>query len=257
MHSQTGANRAAWNAIAGAHAQSYHIERLLDRQPLINDVIRSEVGDVRGKSLMHLLCHIGTDTLSWALLGAQVSGVDISEQAIGVARSLAGQLGIAADFIHADIMEYLEQAKPEYDIVFSSTGVLCWLPDIERYAATVRRLLKPGGFFYILDGHPFRKMFERQPNGDLLMKNDYFDRSALTNPSFTDYAEANLDVPIANYEWQWTMGDVVSALCKQGLRIEFLHEYAEYFYNGYTPFDVPEHAQEIYPCTFSIKAVAP
>ena len=155
----TQANKQGWDGLAATHYKNYHIHKLLSGTPLLNELIRSEVGDVTGKSLAHLLCHIGTDTLSWALLGAEVTGIDISPASLGYARLLAQKMGIAAQFIEADVMDVIDVVEQKFDIVFSSTGVLCWLPDIRRYAQTVRHLLKEDGFFYLFDGHPFRAVF--------------------------------------------------------------------------------------------------
>ena len=128
MNDMTQANKMMWDGLAETHYKNYHIDKLLGGTPLLRDVIRQEVGDVRGKSLVHLLCHIGTDTLSWALLGAKVTGVDISPISLKYARQIAGQMGIQADFIEADVLEVKDRVKDKFDIVFSSTGVLCWMP---------------------------------------------------------------------------------------------------------------------------------
>lgn len=170
MNPKTQANREAWNAVAKTHYENYHIEKLLAGEPMLSELIKSEVGDVHGKSLIHLLCHIGTDTLSWRLLGAQVTGVDISPEAIQYAQKLASQTGLDATFIITDVMELMGQLEPAYDIVFASTGVLCWIPDIDRFAVTVRQLLKPGGFFYLHDGHPFRDILEETEQGETVVK---------------------------------------------------------------------------------------
>jgi 2-polyprenyl-3-methyl-5-hydroxy-6-metoxy-1,4-benzoquinol methylase len=256
MDKFTQANREAWNLLAKTHSESYHIGKLLAGEPLLNDLIRGEVGDVRGKSLIHLLCHIGTDTLSWGLLGAQVTGVDISPEAIQYARQLALQSGIDASFITSDVMDLLDQPPGTYDIVFSSTGVLCWIPDIDRFAATVRKLLKPGGFFYLNDGHPFRIILELNEQGLATVKNDYFHRGAYEYDSFTDYSVQNLVIPARSYEWDWTIGDIVTAFCQNGMRIAFLHEFPQFYYGGYPGYDVEIDKPEIYPCTFSLKAIA-
>jgi 2-polyprenyl-3-methyl-5-hydroxy-6-metoxy-1,4-benzoquinol methylase len=152
----TQSNKMGWDGLAEVHYENYHIDKLLAGEPLLNDVIRREVGDVTGKSLMHLLCHIGTDTLSWALLGAKVTGMDISPKALMYARKLAAKLRIEANFIESDVMDAIGKMNKKFDIVFSSIGVLAWLPDIDLYAQTVRHLLKDGGFFYLHDGHPFQ-----------------------------------------------------------------------------------------------------
>ena len=111
MNTMTQANKKGWDGLAETHYQNYHIDKLIAGTPLLNELIRQEVGDVQGKSLVHLLCHIGTDTLSWALLGAQVTGIDISPASLKYARKLAKRMGIGADFIEADIMEAKEKVK--------------------------------------------------------------------------------------------------------------------------------------------------
>jgi 2-polyprenyl-3-methyl-5-hydroxy-6-metoxy-1,4-benzoquinol methylase len=162
LNEMTQANKRGWDGLAATHYQKYHIEKLLQGTPLLNEIIQKEVGDVQGKSLVHLLCHIGTDTLSWALLGAQVSGIDISPESLKYARLLANQMGIDANFIEADVMEVIEKVHEKFDIVFASTGVLCWIPNIQRFAQTVRHLLKEGSFFYLHDGHPFRHVLNAE-----------------------------------------------------------------------------------------------
>jgi SAM-dependent methyltransferase len=258
MNHMTQANKQGWDGLAATHYKNYHIDQLLAGTPLLNDLIRAEVGDVTGKSLVHLLCHIGTDTLSWALLGARVTGIDISPESLKYARRLAGQMGIDAQFIEADIMDVVDVVEQKYDIVFSSTGVLCWLPDIRRYAQTVRHLLKENGFFYLFDGHPFRAVLldEAGNTNPGAIQGDYFRREAFQYDNMGDYTDPELLVPVKSYEWHWTMGDIIRAFCGAGMRIVFLHEFPQYFYNGYTPYDVQNDRVELYPCTFSLKATA-
>ena len=236
--------------------KNYHIDKLLAGNPLINDLIRAEVGDVRGKSLVHLLCHIGTDTLSWALLGAQVTGIDISSESLKVARQLAQCMGIEAKFIEADILDVMDKVNSKYDIVFSSTGVLCWIPDIRRYAQTVRHLLREGGIFYILDGHPFRRVLldEAGEYGTNIIQGDYFRKEVWQYDNMGDYTDPDLKIPVPSYEWGWTLGEIVTAFCEAGMRIVFLHEFPQYFYSGYAAYGENENV-ELYPCTFSLKAV--
>ena len=257
MSEKTRANQKGWDALAHTHYKTYHIDRLLRGEPLLNDLIRAEVGEVRGKSLIHLLCHIGTDTLSWALLGAQVTGVDISPVSLQYARQLAQKMGIEADFIEADIMEAQRMVRSKFDIAFSSTGVLCWIPDIHVYARTVKQLLKEDGFFYLFDGHPFRNVFLDE-SGDFCNKaqGDYFRKEPWQYEEMGDYTDPEFKLPVRNYEWDRTMGEIVTAFCEAGLRIAFLHEFPQYFYNGYTPYDIEEEKVESFPCTFSLKAAA-
>lgn len=252
----TSSNKLGWDGLAAIHYKTYHLQKLIAGQPLLNDLIRKEVGDVKGKSMAHLLCHIGSDTLSWALLGARVSGIDISSEALKYARILAEEMKIEADFIEADILDVIGKVHKRFDIVFSSTGVLCWLPDIDIYAQTVRHLLKEDGFFYIFDGHPFRNVFidEKGESNSLNFVGDYFTHGPWQYNGMGDYTDPQVLIPSPSYEWAWTLGEIVTAFCEAGLRIDFLHEFPQYFYNGYTPYDVQEEKVEKFPCTFSLKA---
>lgn len=258
MSGMTQANRKAWDGLAEVHYRNYHIDRLLAGEPLLNDLIRTEVGDVRGKSLVHLLCHIGTDTLSWALLGAEVTGMDISAESLKYARKLAAQMGIEAEFIESDVMEAMGKARKRYDVVFSSTGVLCWIPDIDVYAQTVRHLLKDDGFFYLHDGHPFRNVLIDDAGSVSTdrIHGDYFRKKVWEYSDMGDYTDPDLKIPAPSYEWDWTMGEIITAFCKAGMRIEFLHEFPQYFYGGYTPHDCENDKVELFPCVFSLKASA-
>lgn len=255
MDNMTDANRQAWDGLAKSHYEHYHIEKLLAGEPLLSELILAEVGEVRERSLLHLLCHIGTDTLSWELLGAEVTGVDISPEALRYARLLAERLRMPATFIEADVMALAGKLDQRYDVVFASTGVLCWLPDLGHFARTVREFLKPGGFFYLHDGHPIRHMLAKNEQGEMVVKHDYFATGMGEYEGLADYATPDLEVPGKVYEWDWTLGEVVTAFCEAGLRIAFLHEHPQYFYSGYTAFDVEEGKRELYPCTFSLKVV--
>lgn len=258
MNKMTQANKKGWDGLAATHYQNYHIDKLIAGTPLINAIIREEVGDVRGKSLVHLLCHIGTDTLSWALLGAKVTGIDISTASLNYARKIASKMSVDATFIEADILDVKNQVNEKYDIAFSSTGVLCWLPDIQLYALTVRHLLHKGGFFYIFDGHPFRSVLLNEA-GEFsanTIQGDYFRKEVWRYDHMGDYTDSDLKIPVPSYEWHWTLGDIVTAFCNAGMRIEFLHEFPQYEYSGYTPYDVEDNKVELYPCTFSLKARA-
>lgn len=257
MFHNLNANRKIWNKLSDFHFNSYHIQDLLNGKPLINELIQGEVGDVNGRKLIHLLCHIGTDTLSWKLLGADVTGLDLSPTAIRLARRLAGRMGLQAKFMVADALQPVEGLKGQFDIAFASTGVLCWLQDLGKFAANVRHLLKPGGFFYLHDGHPARYMLDITRQGDAVVRDDYFHKKVEEYEGFTDYAQKDLIVPGKFYEWNWTLGEVVTAFCDVGMEIQSLHEFPQYFYSGYDAWDVVNDRKELFPCTFSLKVVAP
>jgi SAM-dependent methyltransferase len=260
MKEMTSANKRGWDKLAEIHYRNYHIDRLLSGKPLLDELVQKEVGDVSGKTLAHLLCHIGTDTLSWALLGAKVTGIDISSESLKYARQLSDRMNIDAEFIECDVLDVVETIDRKFDIVFSSTGVLCWIPDITIYARAVRHLLNDGGLFYILDGHPFRGVFldeagEADEAGEDRIRGDYFRSKVFTYHDFGDYTDAGVKFDVPSYEWNWTIGQIVTAFCDAGMRIEFLHEFPKYFYNGYTPAFGESEEVVLYPCVFSLKAL--
>ncbi len=151
-------NRQLWNEWTGIHTEGsfYDVESFKngDRGVRIDAWEQDEVGDVRGKSLLHLQCHFGLDTLSWARLGAVVTGVDFSEKAIAAARGLAREVGLEARFCISSVYDLPDALGGTFDIVYASRGALGWLPSIERWADVVTRYLTPGGFLYLHEGHP-------------------------------------------------------------------------------------------------------
>jgi SAM-dependent methyltransferase len=189
-------------------------------------------------------------------LGAKVTGVDISSESLKYARQLAEKMGIEANFIESDILDVMANLNSKFDIVFSSTGVLCWIPDINLYARTVRHLLADDGFFYLFDGHPFRNVLldETGSRGTDRIQGDYFRKQVWRYENMGDYTDPDVKIPFPSFEWDWTLGEVITALCDAGLRIRFVHEYPQYFYQGYAAYDVEDDKVELYPCVFSVKA---
>lgn len=219
-------NREHWDELAEVHARSYDIKALLDGSHLIDEIQLAEVGDVSGKSLLHLQCHIGTDTLSWARLGAKVTGVDISSESLQKARELARKTGLEADFIESPIYDLPNVLDRSFDIVYTSVGVLCWLSDLEAWAGLIHRYLKPGGLFYIFESHPFLMVFDDEASG-LTVRYPYFHRDEpLVWPGdHPDYADPDYRVKNEHWEWSWSLGDILGALMRAGLRIELFHEH--------------------------------
>ncbi len=139
------ANRALWDEWTAINARAERLDEFRASGVRIRDYEIEEVGPVTGKDLLHLQCHFGADTLSWARLGARVTGADFSEPAIGLARSLAAEIGIAATFVCAELYELPERLDADFDVVYTSRGVLGWLHDIPRWAGVVARFLSPAG----------------------------------------------------------------------------------------------------------------
>lgn len=238
------ANRAHWDERVPLHVASdfYDLDAFRAGKDALRDFERAEVGDVTGRSLLHLQCHIGVDTLSWARHGAsRVVGLDFSEPAVDVARDLAAELGLTADraaFVASDVYDAREAVPdPSYDIVYTGVGALCWLPDIRRWAETVAALLSPGGFLYLAEFHPLTDILDDETGSRVI--NDYFTRDAWINELSGTYAD--LDAATSNnrsVEWQHPLGEVVSALAAAGLRIEFLHEHDVSLFPRFDSFEV-------------------
>src|SRR5688572_7796603 len=151
-------NRASWDEKAGIHARGsaqYPIRRLLTGRPGWAAPIPDPLGPLRGRSMLHLQCHIGLDSLRWAKQGARVTGVDFSPRAIAEACSLSTRSGIPARFVETSVEALPRNLKGRFDVVISVYGVTCWLPNLARWAKVIRHFLKPGGFFYLAEIHPF------------------------------------------------------------------------------------------------------
>jgi 2-polyprenyl-3-methyl-5-hydroxy-6-metoxy-1,4-benzoquinol methylase len=170
MDERLKTNLAKWNALVPVHARSqmYDVAGFKAGRSSLHELELGEVGDVRGKSLLHLQCHFGLDTMSWARLGAAVAGLDFSGEAIKLARSLSNELKIPARFICADVYDAESAAGEQFDVVFTSYGAITWLPDMRRWAQIIAQSLKPGGFFYIADLHPFASIFNNQDDASAL-----------------------------------------------------------------------------------------
>ncbi|MFI1681858.1 class I SAM-dependent methyltransferase [Streptomyces sp. NPDC020607] len=223
-------NRRRWDERVPLHLASdyYDLEAFRAGQDPLRDHELAEVGDVRGKSLLHLQCHIGLDTLSWARHGAsRVVGLDFSEPAVDAARELAVELGLTperATFVAADVYDAAE-AVPDtsYDIVYTGVGALGWLPDVQRWAETAASLVAPGGFLYLSEFHPLTDVLDDATGSRI--EYDYFARDAWVDEAPGGYADTTTPtVHNRTVEWQHPIGDVVSALAAAGLRIEFLRE---------------------------------
>ncbi|MFC7870059.1 class I SAM-dependent methyltransferase [[Kitasatospora] papulosa] len=224
-------NRARWDERVPIHAAGdfYGLDAFLAGRDALRDFELAEVGDVTGRTLLHLQCHIGLDTLSWARHGAaHVVGLDFSGPAVETARGLARSLELPADraaFVAADVYD-AAQAVPDssYDIVYTGLGALNWLPDVTRWAEVAASLVAPGGFLYLAEFHPFTDCLDDETGSTVTY--DYFSREAWVDDSPGTYADLDaVTVHNRSVEWQHPVGEVVSALAAAGLQIEFLHEH--------------------------------
>ena len=256
------ANRKMWDdAVARNYknAEIYKSRELLDGEVVLNSIELQEVGDVKGKKLLHLQCHFGLDTLSWARLGAEVTGVDFSGEAIKLANEMKERTRLNAKFIQTNIYELPDILEEKFDIVYTSYGVLCWLNDINRWAEIISYFLKKGGIFYIAEFHPFIQVFNYDNEEDFELKHDYFQK-----PEPIIFGEENSDKDDSEktYEWIHGIGKIVTALVNVGLRIQFLHEFNKAPFprfhflhqskDGYWYYNNPKYEL---PLVYSIKAI--
>lgn len=228
MNEYIQANKESWATIAEEHYETFR-KRLAQNESTLGRTTREELGDIRGKSLIHLQCNTGADTISLARMGARVTGVDLVPENIDFARKLAAEMGIHdARFVEANVLELMEQHDEKYDIVFTSEGVLCWLPDLFLWARNVRHLLADDGFLYLSDGHPFFMAWDEEKLPELVVKYPYFRKEPDWDDSIGGYAsEVHQAV---NYSWMYTVGEIITALSAAGLHVEWFHEFDWLYY---------------------------
>jgi len=264
-------NLKLWNEWTEIHKQTenYGLQDFLKGGNRLHALEREELGDVSGKSLLHLQCHFGLDTLSWARLGAQVTGVDFSDRAIALAREIAAQTGLPARFICAPLLELPNVLDEQFDVVFTSYGVLYWLHDLQAWGRLVHRYLKPGGVFYIVELHPVSGIFEETEDGqDLRVTTPYFPQAEpLKFDVVGSYADpqAKVNHPV-EYGWPHSLSEILNALLSAGLMIEYLHEFPytvepSFFPNLVEPIGercwrLKKHADAV-PLMFSLRAHRP
>jgi SAM-dependent methyltransferase len=233
MDKYTQSNRELWDEWAVIHARSsfYDVEGFKAGRCTLRPIELEALGDVTGKTLLHLQCHFGMDTLSWARRGAHVTGVDFSERAITFARALSQELGIPAAFVVSTIADLPTVVQGAFDIVFTSYGVLTWLPDLGRWGQVIAHFLKPGGTFFIAEFHPFAQVFD-DAAPDLRVCYPYFAQPVpLALPLVGSYADRTATVSkTVEYVWPHPLSDVVNALISAGLCIEALQEYPYAYY---------------------------
>ena len=226
------ANEELWNAWTALHAGGdyYDLEGFKAGGVRIRPYEIELIGDVTGKSLLHLQCHFGIDTLSWARLGARVTGADLSPDAIELARALADEIGFPdARFVRSNLYDLPDALEGTFEIVYTSRGVLGWLPDIRAWARVVAHFLAPGGTFFISEAHPVVQAFENEgvKPGELRLAYPYWEhREPLTFAVKGSYADPDADVgDLTEHGWDHGLGEIVTALIDAGLRIDKLIEY--------------------------------
>lgn len=254
-----------WDRLTELNSKSkfYNVDSFRDGHCSLRPIEVQEVGDVTGKRLLHLQCHFGMDTLSWARRGAIATGVDFSPAAIKMARKLNAELSMDVRFVEAHIADIPNTLKETFDIVFASYGVLCWLPDLTKWAQTIARSLVPDGVFHLVEGHPINHVFENDSSAtDLQVSYSYFhDDEPMRWDDDEPYADRSEKTGMPSFEWTHSMSDILNSLIQSGLTIEYLNEFPYCVYDHY-PFleKCPDgwyrfkDGKETIPMTFSLKA---
>lgn len=231
MNDLIAANKNWWDEVVPIHTGSklYDLPGFINGKCSLFSIEKEEIGDVRDKSLLHLLCHFGMDTLSWTRLGAKATGVDISDTSIKLAKKLSREISVPAKFICCDVYNLPQVLNKKFDIIFASYGVLCWLPNLKKWAKIVNHFLNKGGIFYLAELHPFTNIFSY----DFKIAYKYFSKGPDIDDSSGTYADWNADIKSPTYLWNYTIGDVINSLISEGLKIEFVHEFPYTMYDQF------------------------
>ena len=238
-------NRLVWDERATIHARDttgdYMLARFRAGEDALNAIEAAELGDVSGKRILHLQCHIGRDTLCLARRGATVTGLDFSSESLAVARQLARETGLAATFVQGTVDEALRLAPGPFDMVFTTWGTICWLPSVRSWAHTVASVLAPGGELYFADMHPSLRTLEQSPAG-LVVTYDYL--TPVDQP--LAFVEANTytgDTTVlsnqTSHEWIHPLSAILGGLIDNGMTITMFREHEVLPWKG-LPCMVPE-----------------
>lgn len=227
------ANRNLWNKKTPVHQKSdfYNLDTWKSSSnSSLTPIETRELGDLTGKSILHLQCHFGQDTLSFLRLGAaKVTGCDLSDEAIRAAEALAIETGFPeAQFVRCNVYDLREHLSGQYDIVFTSYGTIGWLPDLQPWAEVIKHFLKPGGMFYIADFHPVLWMLDDNMTH---LKYAYHNAGVITTEQHGTYADREAELNYTEYGWNHSISELLNSLLSQGLQLSFFNEF------DYSPYD--------------------
>jgi 2-polyprenyl-3-methyl-5-hydroxy-6-metoxy-1,4-benzoquinol methylase len=239
-------NRQSWNNRTDTHLKSefYDLNGFLNGNSSLNDIELSLLGDIKGKTILHLQCHFGQDTISLSRLGANVTGVDLSDKAIESAKQIAKETQSNAEFICCDIYELYNHLDKKFDIVFTSYGTIGWLPDLDKWAKIVSEFLKPNGQFVFVEFHPVVWMFD--DNFERIGYR-YFNSGAILETEVGTYADKNADITQSYVMWNHGVSEVLNNLIKHGLEIKSFDEF------DYSPYNCFNKTIEFEPKRFRIE----
>lgn len=239
-------NKQTWNNKTDVHIASefYDVEGFLNGKSTLNDIELLLLGDVSGKNILHLQCHFGQDTISFARMGAKATGVDLSDKAIERAREFAQKLNLDVTFVCCDIYDAPTLIDEKFDIVFTSYGTIGWFPDLEKWANVVSHFLKPNGKFVMADFHPVLWMFD---NDFETVFYHYFNVEPIVENETGTYADKQAAIETKTITWNHPISEILNNLIKSGLEINSFDEY------DYSPYNCFNKTVEFEKGKFRIK----
>jgi len=256
------ANKHAWGQISRDHYLAFK-KWLHEGNHKLNPYIRDELGDLSGKTVIHLQCNTGADTILLARMAASVVGVDLVPDNILYAKKLAEDFNITnIDFMESDIMDFMEKHDKKYDLVFVSEGAIGWLPDLRKWGKTVRHLMRDDGFFYMFESHPFFMMMdtEKLAGNVAEIKYPYFGKEPDVDDSIGGYA-SETKYGVRAHFWMHTVSDIINSLVSAGLHLEWFNEYRENFFDAGGMKDIGDtglynydYNDDKFPMSFSLRA---
>ena len=253
-------NKATWNKKVAIHAQSemYNLEVFIKGKTSLKPYELKALGDVKGKSLLHLQCHFGQDTLSWSRMGAKCVGVDLSDEGVKLATQLNDKLKLNANFVSCNVLDTSIHVSETFDIVYTSYGVIGWLPDLKPWANMIAERLKVGGTFYMVEFHPILWMFD-YIDGIAKMKYHYSRKEVIYEEYVGTYANQDSKMVSKEYAWNHGLSEVVNSLIEAGLQIDYLNEYDESPYDVFpdlikTNSGLYKMKDQLFPMIFELKA---
>lgn len=222
-------NESLWNKKVEPHTKSdfYNLEAFKKGWNSLRHIEMNALSDeVKDKSMLHLQCHFGQDSLAWSRLGAKVTGIDFSENAITKAQELNDELKLDATFIHSNVYDVRKHIQKKFDIVFTSYGVICWLPDLDKWAKVIADSLEPNGVFYMVETHPALIIYDLDNPKNLRLQYDYFHNPTPDEELITGtYADNEADLKHQEFTWSHSISEVIMPLLKHGLVLESFNEY--------------------------------
>ncbi len=239
-------NKKLWDKRTAIHYKSkfYNVTSFLKGKDSLNAIELALLGDIKGKDILHLQCHFGMDSISLARHGAQVTGVDFSEKAIEKANYLNKQLNTHVTFIQSDIYQLSNILEDKFDIIFTSYGVLGWLPDMNKWAHVIQHFLKPKGTLVLVEFHPIIWMYSNDFNK---IAYNYMNDGPIVEDLEGTYTDADKHIQEKSVSWNHGLSEVINPLIKSGMQILDFQEY------NYSPYDCFENTLKIAEQKFQIK----